>query len=43
VFELRSRTRAIELIESDPFYQAHARPYRLLAWGKVFLQLQVLM
>lgn len=34
VFEVASRERAIALIESDPYFVAHARPYRLLAWGK---------
>lgn len=43
VFEVASRERAVELIEADPYYQAHARVYRLLAWGKALPQVQVLM
>jgi uncharacterized protein YciI len=34
VFEVASRERAIELIESDPYYMARPRAYRLLAWGQ---------
>jgi uncharacterized protein YciI len=34
VFEVASRARAVALIEADPYQQAHARAYRLLAWGK---------
>ena len=34
VFEVRSKARAIELIEGDPYFAAHPRRYRLLAWGK---------
>ena len=41
VFEVSSRARAVELIESDPYYVAHPRPYRLLAWGKALPQFQV--
>ena len=43
VFEVRSRERAIELIEADPYYQAHPRPYRLLFWGKALPQQNVTM
>jgi uncharacterized protein YciI len=43
VFEVRSRQRAVELIELDPFYQAHPRKYRLLAWGKALPQYQAVM
>ena len=43
VFEVASRERAIELIEADPFHQAHPRPYRLLVWGKALPQYEVLM
>ncbi len=35
VFEVASRERAIELIESDPYYKARPRAFRLLAWGQV--------
>lgn len=43
VFDVASRERAIELIEADPYYQAHPRPYRLLVWGKALPQYEVLM
>jgi uncharacterized protein len=43
VFEVASRERAIELIEADPYQQAHPRPYRLLVWGKALLQYEVTM
>jgi len=33
VFEVSSRERAIELVESDPYFLACPRKYRLLAWG----------
>lgn len=41
VFDVRSRERAVELIESDPYYLACPRKYRLLAWGKALPQYQV--
>jgi uncharacterized protein YciI len=41
VFEVASRQRAVELIESDPYFLAHPRKYRLLAWGKALPQYQV--
>lgn len=34
ILEVASRERAVELIEADPYFQAGARPYRLLVWGK---------
>jgi uncharacterized protein YciI len=34
VFEVENRARAVELIESDPYYREHPRAYRLLVWGK---------
>ena len=43
VFEVASRQRAIDLIESDPYFQASPRKYRLLAWGKALPQYQVVM
>jgi len=43
VFDVKSRSRAVELIESDPYYVACPRKYRLLAWGKALPHLQVLM
>jgi uncharacterized protein YciI len=41
VFEVDSKARAIELIERDPYFLAHRRSYRLLAWGKALPQYQV--
>jgi uncharacterized protein YciI len=43
VFEVASRARAVELIEADPYHQAHPRAYRLLVWGKALPQYEVLM
>ena len=43
VFEVASKARAVELIEADPYYQAHRRPYRLLVWGKALPQYEVTM
>lgn len=43
VFEVAGRARAVELIESDPFFVACARKYRLLAWGKALPRYQVTM
>jgi uncharacterized protein len=43
VFEVASKSRAIQLIEDDPYYQAHRRPYRLLVWGKALPQYEVTM
>lgn len=43
VFEVSSRERAVELIESDPYYKGHPRSYRLLVWGKALPQYQVSM
>ena len=42
VFEVNSRERAVQLIESDPYFKANPRQYRLLAWGKALPQFQVL-
>jgi uncharacterized protein YciI len=41
VFEVRSKERAVELIEGDPYFIAHPRKYRLLAWGKALPNYQV--
>ena len=41
VFEVASKERAVELIKLDPYYLAHPRPYRLLAWGKALPKYQV--
>jgi uncharacterized protein len=43
VFEVESKARAIELIEADPYFQAHRRSYRLLVWGKALPQYEVVM
>ena len=43
VFEVESRSRAIELIEQDPYYRACPRIYRLHAWGKALPDRHVLM
>jgi uncharacterized protein YciI len=43
VFEVASRERAEALIEADPYFQAHPRPYRLLFWGKALPQFDVVM
>jgi uncharacterized protein YciI len=43
VFEVASRSRAVQLIESDPYYVACPRKYRLLAWGKALPHLQAVM
>jgi len=36
VLEVSCKARAVELIENDPYFRAHARHYRLRAWGKAF-------
>jgi uncharacterized protein YciI len=41
VFEVDSRKRAVALIESDPYFLANPRKYRLLAWGKALPKYQV--
>ena len=43
VFEVASRERAVQLIEADPYQQAHPRPYRLLVWGKALPDYEVTM
>lgn len=43
IFEVASKARAIELIESDPYHRALPRAYRLLAWGQALPQYKVLM
>jgi uncharacterized protein len=43
VFEVASKARAIQLIEDDPYFKAHRRPYRLLVWGKALPQYEVTM
>ncbi len=41
VFEVDSKARAIDLVEGDPYFLAHPRKYRLLAWGKALPHHQV--
>ena len=41
VFEVKSKERAEELILNDPYFLAHPRKYRLLAWGKALPQYAV--
>ena len=41
ILEVMSRARAVQLIESDPYYLAEPRPYRLLYWGKPFQDVDV--
>ena len=36
VLEVSGRERAIDLIESDPYFVPEHRSYRLLLWGKAF-------
>lgn len=36
VLEVSGRERAVELIESDPYFVPEHRSYRLLLWGKAF-------
>ena len=43
VFEVTSKQRAQDLIESDPYFKAQPRKYRLLAWGKALPQFKVVM
>ena len=43
VFEVASRERATELVEGDPYFVAHRRPYRLLVWGKATPERQVVL
>ena len=43
VFDVASKARAMQLIEADPYQQAHRRPYRLLVWGKALPQYEVMM
>ena len=38
-----ARQRAVELIESDPYFKSNPRSYRLLSWGKALPQFQTLM
>ncbi len=36
VLEVSHRERAVQLIESDPYWVPEHRSYRLLLWGKAF-------
>jgi hypothetical protein len=33
----------VELIETDPYFKANPRKYKLLAWGKALPHVQVIM
>jgi uncharacterized protein YciI len=41
VLEVETKARAVELIESDPYFRPELRKYRVLAWGKALPQFQV--
>lgn len=43
VLEVASRARAVELIESDPYYEPAHRRYRLLVWGKALADREVVL
>ena len=43
ILEVASWDRAVQLVRNDPFYQAEARPYKLLVWGKALPDLQVVL
>jgi uncharacterized protein len=34
VMEVKTRARAVELVENDPYFASGCRTYRLLAWAK---------
>ena len=43
VLNVSCRERAIELVENDPYFNAAYRKYRLLLWGKVLEDEEVLL
>jgi uncharacterized protein len=43
ILEVASMERAAQLVHNDPFYQAEARPYKLLVWGKALPDLQAVL
>jgi uncharacterized protein YciI len=43
ILEVASMERADQLVQGDPFYQAEARPYRLLVWGKALPDLRAVL
>jgi uncharacterized protein YciI len=43
ILEVASMQRAVALVQADPFYQAEARPYKLLVWGKALPDLQAVL
>jgi uncharacterized protein len=43
ILEVDSKERAVQLVRDDPFYQAEARPYKLLVWGKALPDLQAVL
>jgi len=43
VLEVESRERAVELVESDPYFVPEYRSYRLLTWGKALADKQAVL
>ncbi|MFI4931609.1 MAG: YciI family protein [Burkholderiales bacterium] len=43
ILEVASMERAEQLVQADPFFQAEARPYKLLVWGKALPDLQAVL
>jgi uncharacterized protein YciI len=43
ILEVASMERAVQLVQADPFFQAEARPYKLLVWGKALPDLQAVL
>ena len=43
VLNVASKSRAIELIERDPYFVPNCRSYRLFSWGKVFADKEVVL
>lgn len=43
ILDVASRERAIELVENDPYFNNKYRNYRLLLWGKVLEDENVLL
>lgn len=41
VLEVASKERAVELVESDPYFVPAHRSYRLFAWGKALPEREV--
>ena len=43
VLEVNSKDRAVELIENDPYFVSSCRTYKLLTWGKAFVEKSVVL